>query len=445
MSDTKKIIELTSGSISDTSQGYIGDISTGALTRTSYRAMKDYFTAGISASLSSSLYNPGQLNLFSSSVLLFTGSIQTQVNNVYASESRYTLTSSFNTFTASYNSLSSSYHLDSASFDTRINNNTGGYNPAQLNLFTASILNYTGSETAALINVFASQSNYALTSSLNTVSASGYITSASLYTLSSSLAAITSSTPGIDTVIGVSQSFTTNRLINAHGFSFTVDSASAFNINTNGVPISSSNEGLILENKTGVSALNLYQYSPSVHWKAHVFNTTDKVIEWRSYSTSEKQGMSFKGDLVFENQLAGGGWTEKMRIAGVTGIVTSAGGFFSSGSTTGISGNTIGGQTVSCANTLILGLNEVTTNQQITTPTTVITSGSITLTMPSNNSSGVMFYVSNIGAGTVQLSSSNGNITNGLTSSATWNLTQGKYLQFTTTTALPGYYVLAYN
>lgn len=162
MSDTKKIIELTSGSILDTSQGYIGDNTTGALTRTSYRAMKDFFTAGISASLSSSLYNPAQLNLFSSSVLLFTGSIQTQVNNVFASESNYLPT-------ASYNSFSSSYHSDSASFDTRINNVSSSLVTvsSSLNILSGSVSTQSGSNYTKINNVFASESKYLLTSSFN--------------------------------------------------------------------------------------------------------------------------------------------------------------------------------------------------------------------------------------------------------------------------------------
>lgn len=43
----KKIIDFVSGSISDSTQGYLGDINTGALTRTSFKAMKDYFITGV--------------------------------------------------------------------------------------------------------------------------------------------------------------------------------------------------------------------------------------------------------------------------------------------------------------------------------------------------------------------------------------------------------------
>lgn len=47
----KKIIDFSSGSISDSTQGYLGDISTGALTRTSYKAMKDYFNSAPTTSI----------------------------------------------------------------------------------------------------------------------------------------------------------------------------------------------------------------------------------------------------------------------------------------------------------------------------------------------------------------------------------------------------------
>jgi hypothetical protein len=77
----ERIIDLPSASISDNSLGFIGDPLTGALSQSSYHAMKDYFTAGITLS--------GYVT------------------------------------TASYNPFSSSYVVDSASFNTRINNAAG--------------------------------------------------------------------------------------------------------------------------------------------------------------------------------------------------------------------------------------------------------------------------------------------------------------------------------
>lgn len=192
MSDTKKITELTSGSINDTSQGYIGDNVTGALTRTSYKAMKDYFTAGISASVSGSLYNPGQLNSFSSSMLIFTGSIQTQVNNVYASESKYLPTAS--------------YLIDSASFNTRINNVTGSggtVNTGSL-LLTSSFNAYTASVKNELLNLYPTDanSNTAFGSASFAVLTSGANNTAIGFTALTSL-----QTGGQNTAIGVGALF----------------------------------------------------------------------------------------------------------------------------------------------------------------------------------------------------------------------------------------------
>lgn len=190
----KTINQFTTGSISDTSLLIIGDPSTGALSQTGYHAAKDYFTAGITGSGSTtntgSLATTASLNALSSSFNIFSGSYvhdsasllslissitgsgggvsivvfnnftssaTTQSLNIFASESNYTLTSSFNTtiaglniVTSSFNNFSSSYVVDSSSFNIRIaaitssggSINTGSFvTTSSFNIYTASVQN----------------------------------------------------------------------------------------------------------------------------------------------------------------------------------------------------------------------------------------------------------------------------------------------------------------
>jgi hypothetical protein len=60
------------------------------------------------------------LNDFTSSYFTDSASFNARISNVYASESKYTLTSSYNNLSGSYNNLSASYNDDSASFNSRI-------------------------------------------------------------------------------------------------------------------------------------------------------------------------------------------------------------------------------------------------------------------------------------------------------------------------------------
>ena len=184
------INSLNSGSINDSSLGLIGDPITGTLTQTGYHAMKDYFTAGITGSggniNTGSLATTASLNLFTASYYIDSASFNLHIANTFASESNYLLTSSFTLFsasivsqltgssfnsgslltTSSFNAFSSSYSVDSGSFNTRIN------------------------------NVYASESNYTLTSSFGIVSSSLYTVSQSEYTLSQSVVTLSSSFVG---------------------------------------------------------------------------------------------------------------------------------------------------------------------------------------------------------------------------------------------------------
>jgi hypothetical protein len=202
---SKKIINLPSGSINDTSIGFIGDPNTGALTETSYKAMKDYFQTGVSSLLTGSYVTTASFNIFSASYHNDSSSFSGNIKNVYASQSSYTLTSSFLPLSQSYSTDSGSFDIrikaisgslpsgsyvttttfgvfsasvtiDSSSFNNRISNlgisqsglvPTSSYNP-----FTASYITDSGSFLNRINNVFASESNYLPTSSFISLSGS---------------------------------------------------------------------------------------------------------------------------------------------------------------------------------------------------------------------------------------------------------------------------------
>ena len=202
----KRINQLDSGSILDSSLGLIGDPVSGSLTQTSYRAMKDYFTAGITGSSgiidTGSLTTTASFNTFTSSYLndsasfntrinsitgsgdlintgsllstssfnLFTSSINNQINNVFSSESNYLPTASFNTFTSSYLNDSSSLNI---SINNVFSSESNYLTTSSFNIFTASINNQVS-------NVYASESNYLSTSSFNIFTSSYLLTSSSI-------------------------------------------------------------------------------------------------------------------------------------------------------------------------------------------------------------------------------------------------------------------------
>lgn len=103
----KNISQLVTGSIFDSSLGLIGDPISGFLAQTSYRAMKDYFSQGLSI-------NTGSL-LLTSSFNTYTASNSVTVANVYASQSNYTQLSLFGQYTASIASQIGQYET-TASF-----------------------------------------------------------------------------------------------------------------------------------------------------------------------------------------------------------------------------------------------------------------------------------------------------------------------------------------
>lgn len=182
------INQFPSGSISDSNLGIIGDPSSGALSQTSFHAMKDYFTAGVTGSVGNintgSLATTASLNSFTSSYYQDSSSFNNRINVISSSEgsintgsfvqtSSYQIdSSSFNThignvFSSQSNYLStSSYQADSSSFNSRINSVTGSgnINTGSL-LLTSSFNNYTSS----VSNTFG---QYETTSSYQTDSAS---------------------------------------------------------------------------------------------------------------------------------------------------------------------------------------------------------------------------------------------------------------------------------
>lgn len=232
------INSFPSGAVSDGSLGVFGDPNTGALSQTSYHALKDYFTAGITGTV-----NTGSL-LPTASFNAFTSSINAQVTNVFASESNYTPTSSFN-------ALSSSYVVDSASFNTKITTNSSSFNAfsgsvvTQLSLFTT----YTGSESLKVTNTFASQSNYLLTSSYvpggsGTISGSGIVAQIAVFNGSTSI-----SSSGIYQTTSSTIAVAAN---NDQGFGFAVNTTAYF---------TSSATFSTLGRIDGVGGLRMYAYA----------------------------------------------------------------------------------------------------------------------------------------------------------------------------------------
>lgn len=175
---SKRIIDLPSGSISDSSLGFIGDPNSGALTETSYRAMKDYFESGSILFLTGSYVTTASFNTFTGSYKNDSASFYNYIGNLVASSSTYAGTSSFN-------SLSSSYSADSSSFNARINaisasELTGSYvTTFNFNVFSGSVAANFSASNNIISNVVASQSGYLLTSSFIPYSASYVIDSSS--------------------------------------------------------------------------------------------------------------------------------------------------------------------------------------------------------------------------------------------------------------------------
>ena len=175
---SKRIIDLPSGSISDSSLGFIGDPNSGALTETSYRAMKDYFQSGSSLLLTGSYVTTASFNAFTGSYETDSGSFYNYINILISSASTYAGTSSFN-------SLSSSYYIDSGSFNARINalsgsELTGSYvTTLTFNVFSGSVAANFSASNNIISNVVASQSGYLLTSSFLPYSSSYVVDSSS--------------------------------------------------------------------------------------------------------------------------------------------------------------------------------------------------------------------------------------------------------------------------
>lgn len=238
----KTINQFTTGSISDTSLGVIGDPVTGALTQTSYHAMKDYFTTVITASFvttgsfnsfTASIANEIGFYTFTSSFNSFTASNSSIIGNVYTSQSNYTQLSLFDTYTASigitvsniyasqsnytsltsFSSFSASYHNDSSSFllvDSNIFASQSNYET------TASHNAFSSSVNIGILNIYASQSNYLQTGSYQNDSASFYnninILSGSIQSLTGSYVSFSASVNATIVTLTGSQTLTNKTL-----------------------------------------------------------------------------------------------------------------------------------------------------------------------------------------------------------------------------------------
>ena len=212
---SKRIIDLPTGSISDTELTFIGDPNTGALTENTYLSVKNYVLSGSFLLLTGSYVTTSSFNTFSSSYHNDSSSFNNEIQGLISSQSGDVGTGSFNTFTASYyvNSASfvgaiqnisgsmltgsyvttlafsvysASYILDSRSFGTNISNTYASESnytsTASFNTYSSSYVSDSSSFNLRINNTFASESNYTSTGSFNTFSSSYVTTSASVNT-----------------------------------------------------------------------------------------------------------------------------------------------------------------------------------------------------------------------------------------------------------------------
>ena len=168
---SKKIIDLGFGTPNDNSLGFIGDPSSGALSKATYATLKTYFQSGSSLLLTGSYVTTSSFNAFSASYHVDSASFYLTEHNLQSSQSGFVLTSSYLPF-------SSSYHSDSGSFDSRINAIsssmlTGSFvTLLNFNVFSGSVASNFSSSNSQINNTFFSQSNYTSTSSFNSLSSS---------------------------------------------------------------------------------------------------------------------------------------------------------------------------------------------------------------------------------------------------------------------------------
>lgn len=175
---SKKIIDLGFGVPNDANLGFIGDPSSGALSKATYATLKTYFQSGSSLLLTGSYVTTASFNAFSSSYVSDSSSNYTVVHNLQLSGSTYVLTSTYLLFSASY-------HNDSSSFDARIaaissSMITGSFvTTFNFNVFSGSVASNFSSSNSQINNTFFSQSNYLQTSSFNSFSSSYHADSGS--------------------------------------------------------------------------------------------------------------------------------------------------------------------------------------------------------------------------------------------------------------------------
>jgi hypothetical protein len=252
------INQLQSGSVNDNSLGLFGDPNTGVLSQTGYHALKDYFNQGV-VTYTGSLATTASLNGLSSSLGSFeasyqvdSGSLLSKIANVYASESNYTPTSSFNAVSASLATLSGS-----------VGNLTGSY------VTTGSFNSYTSSTAIQIGNVYASESNYLPTASFNTFSASYHVDSGSFLAL---IASVSGSGGGVSTVTFQSFTQSINaQVANVYASESNYQLTSSFNTFSSSLAIQVGNIFASESNYTLTSSFNTF--SASYHTDSGSFLT----------------------------------------------------------------------------------------------------------------------------------------------------------------------------
>lgn len=220
-------------------------------------------------------------------------------------------------------------------------------------------------------------------------------------------------------------------------------------INTTGVPASTYNDGLVLENKTPVNVGNPYQWSAGLKLIAHAFASgIDQKVQWRMYVKPGPAGMSFSGDLVIERSFDGVTWTEIFRLgSNVQALTTPLEILVGTGPFSTITGGVVASTAISATALLSLTNTDFTATGNVVSPVSTCISGTFTLTLPAVGASNSIYYIVNIGTGTITVASGGAyNITNGLTAATTWTLTQGKFLQvISNINGTFRYTVLSYN
>lgn len=257
-------------------------------------------------------------------------------------------------------------------------------------------------------------------------------------------------TPGIDDILKRQQALTADRQIGANFHFVTIDSSTGLRVYRRTVTQATYNEGLIMENKTPVNGGNIAEYSPGITQIGHYFRTTDQNYAWHSYVQTSAQGMSFKGDYVWESSLTGGAFSEFMRMGSNSRILTVAGGISSPSIQAGTGG--IGGATLSITGLVILTEIEMPTSGVITSPITIITGANVTATLADAiGSSSRQYTILNAQATTANIITTTGTslfydgvIGDGI-GQTVYQLQKGKSITVVSASPINRYYIISNN